>query len=283
MPGGCKRGLKTDMIKCLSAAAMPLALSLGLVVATFAAAPAAALPTQSWNGYKWSRTGLLEIKVGNNLTSIWQPYLATAASQWSASPVIDFATVAGKSPTAACGGVFGTVQICNSNYGANGWLGYTNVWTSGGFVVQATIRLNDYYFGNGKYNATEWRSATVCHELGHSLGLDHADASRTNANSGSCLDTSNDATGRLGTNGTLANVAPLGSDLANLNAIYASLNTTQLSSTKPSGRPVGAGSFIDGFYGAGFGTVPEPGSWAMLIAGFGLIGAMQRRRRTVVA
>jgi hypothetical protein len=38
--------------------------------------------------------------------------------------------------------------------------------------------------------------------------------------------------------------------------------------------------------GSGVGTVlavPEPASWAMLIAGFGLVGAAARRRRTVVA
>ena len=31
------------------------------------------------------------------------------------------------------------------------------------------------------------------------------------------------------------------------------------------------------------GAVPEPASWAMLIAGFGLVGAVARRRRTAVA
>ena len=31
-----------------------------------------------------------------------------------------------------------------------------------------------------------------------------------------------------------------------------------------------------------YGAVPEPASWAMLIAGFGLVGAMSRRRRLVV-
>ena len=31
------------------------------------------------------------------------------------------------------------------------------------------------------------------------------------------------------------------------------------------------------------GAVPEPASWAMLIAGFGLVGATQRRRKVVVA
>jgi|JI10StandDraft_1071094.scaffolds.fasta_scaffold11595_4 hypothetical protein len=41
---------------------------------------------------------------------------------------------------------------------------------------------------------------------------------------------------------------------------------------------------IDRVYAVQTGTVPEPASWAMLIAGFGLVGAMLRRRRgTVVA
>jgi hypothetical protein len=35
--------------------------------------------------------------------------------------------------------------------------------------------------------------------------------------------------------------------------------------------------------GGGTGAVPEPASWAMLIAGFGLVGAMMRRRRLALA
>jgi hypothetical protein len=31
------------------------------------------------------------------------------------------------------------------------------------------------------------------------------------------------------------------------------------------------------------GTIPEPSSWAMLIAGFGLVGATLRRRRVIAA
>ncbi len=34
---------------------------------------------------------------------------------------------------------------------------------------------------------------------------------------------------------------------------------------------------------SGTGAVPEPASWAMLIAGFGLVGATMRRRRAVIA
>jgi hypothetical protein len=38
--------------------------------------------------------------------------------------------------------------------------------------------------------------------------------------------------------------------------------------------------FVDGNAVDG---IPEPTSWAMLIAGFGLVGASARRRRTVAA
>jgi hypothetical protein len=40
---------------------------------------------------------------------------------------------------------------------------------------------------------------------------------------------------------------------------------------------------IDRVYITRVGGVPEPASWAMLIAGFGLVGATARRRRTVAA
>ncbi len=48
----------------------------------------------------------------------------------------------------------------------------------------------------------------------------------------------------------------------------------------------GAGTFIggvgvEGLSGLTAGAVPEPASWAMLIAGFGLVGATMRRRRTM--
>lgn len=37
-----------------------------------------------------------------------------------------------------------------------------------------------------------------------------------------------------------------------------------------------------GYVGVGVDVIPEPASWAMLIAGFGLIGAVQRRRRKAI-
>jgi hypothetical protein len=41
--------------------------------------------------------------------------------------------------------------------------------------------------------------------------------------------------------------------------------------------------FIGQFDGAGIAAIPEPASWAMMIAGFGMAGGALRRRRTVAA
>lgn len=58
---------------------------------------------------------------------------------------------------------------------------------------------------------------------------------------------------------------------------FESITAVRLSST-------GAAFEYDDIGAAAFtGAVPEPASWALLIAGFGLVGVSMRRRRTVVA
>ncbi len=247
------------------------------------ASPAVAV-TQSWNGYHWARTGPLSIGIGNNLDAKWSPLLAPAANAWSAAPAIDFVAIAGRTSPATCAPVFGTVQVCNGNYGANGWLGYANVWLSGGFIVQGTVRLNDYYFSTATYNTAAWRQMTICQEIGHTLGLAHADVSKSNLNLGTCMDYTSDPTGtRGGANGTLANVAPSASDFAALVGIYANLNTTQLGATKPqyyagSGYEIG-----DIELDIPLTAVPEPTVWMMMLVGFGAVGLSARRRRVATA
>ena len=239
--------------------------------------PASAL-TQSWNGYRWARTGPLVISMGDNLTAPWASLLAPATMAWSAANNIDFVITTGSS-TSACAAVFGGVQICNGNYGANGWLGYANVWLSSGFIVQATVRLNDHYFGLARYNTAAWRQQVICQEIGHTLGLAHTNTVKTNLNTGSCMDYTNDPSGTVGgVNGTLSNTGPNAVDFSALDGIYANVNTTQLASTKPTVR-VGEGFSIDDHHHDSIAFVPEPGNWLMLITGFGGIGAALRRRR----
>ena len=87
-----------------------------------AAAGAAELPTQSWNGYHWARTGELSISLGDNLTGAWKPFFTAAATQWSGARNIDFAPTVGASSGSACNPIYGTVQVCDGNYGKTGWL-----------------------------------------------------------------------------------------------------------------------------------------------------------------
>lgn len=248
-----------------------------IIGATILSASPAAAVTQSWNGYRWARTGSLAINLGNNLDAQWSPRFVPTANAWSAAKNIDFVAAAGRSSSPTCSAVYGSVQVCNGNYGGNGWLGYAYVWLSGGFITQATVRLNDYYFNTTKYNTDAWKQMTICQEIGHTLGLAHTNTSRSDLNTGSCMDYTNDPTGTKGTNGTLANIAPNSVDFNALNGIYANLDSTQLSYTKPTAI-VGAGFSIDGDDIHSM-AVPEPASWAMMITGFFGIGGLARRRR----
>jgi hypothetical protein len=248
----------------------------GLVLFALAAgAPVGAttLPAQSWNGYHWAHTGNLAIMVGNNTSSKWAPYLASAEAAWSTDKYVDFVATPGMTNASTCAGMYGTIQVCSGNYGSTGWSGWTTVWTAGTSIYQATIKLNDYYFTQAKYDNPAYFAQVICQELGNSLGLNDSDRSYTNTNVGSCMDYTNDPSGTKGTNGTLANIAPSATDFSHLNTIYSALDKTQLVFTQPqTGGNAQAAS------------VPEPGSWMLMLGGFGALGmAMRRRRKPNVA
>ena len=268
----CSRG---SLQAVVARASRFLAVAVALVLPA-AVVQATTLP-QSWNGYHWARTANLTIRVGDNVSAAWDPYLGSAIAGWNTAANIDFVQAAGLSAPKSCSPVYGGIQACSANYGATGWLGYATVWTAGGFIVQATIKLNDYYFAKPAYNNAAWRSMTACQELGHTLGLDHRDTNNGNANLGTCMDYTNDPTGTKGTNGKLSNTAPGASDFLALAGIYANVNTTQLAYTKP-GYRTGDGYNLNGDIESEPFAVPEPGVWTLLILGFGLTGAAMRRQ-----
>jgi hypothetical protein len=148
----------------------------------------------SWNGYHWARTSNpFTLKLGDNVSSQWDPILATTASDWSQSTVLD--TVIGTGGVTRprnCKPTLGRVEVCNTTYGSNGWLGVATVWISGGHITQGTVKVNDTYFNTTKYNTTAWRNLVMCQEVGHTLGLDHQDENFDNANLGTCMDYTND-------------------------------------------------------------------------------------------
>jgi len=258
---------------------MPLLALATAAIAAIAPAQATLLPG-SWNGWRWAHTGTLNILLGDNVSPAWDSYLRSAATAWSADKYINFQVTSGMTSAASCTPVYGTVQACSGNYGATGWLGYATVWTSGSRIVEGTVKLNDYYFNQAQFNTAAFRSQTACQEIGHTLGLAHLDVNFGNANLGTCMDYSNDPTGTKGSNGTKVNTRPTTLDFTNLDRIYATFDSTQLAYTKP-GFYTGDGMDVPGSpdHESVSVAVPEPASWTMMIAGFGVLGLSMRRSR----
>jgi hypothetical protein len=255
---------------------------LGVSALMAVATPAAAALTPTWNNYRWARETTLQLKVYDNVSSVWDPYLQIAAADWTPLNNIDMLVVAGGANAKRCAAVTGTIQACSASYGNNGWLGLASIWLTNGYITQATVKLNDYYYTMPKYNNSAFRQSVMCQEVGHTLGLAHADENFTNLNLGTCMDYTNDPSGLLGTNGTLNNLHPYQGDYDALNALYATPGGSQLANTRPTMMAV-FGLGIDGSHFEFITGVPEPQSWAMLLMGFGAVGSVIRRKRRLAS
>ncbi len=186
-------------------------------VAFVVALAGTALANHSWGGYHWARTSNpLSLKLGDNVSGVWDSSLATASSDWSISSVLDTSIVGGRS-TKNCRPTQGRVEVCNSKYGNNGWLGIAQIWASGSHITQAVVKLNDTYFNTAKYNTPAWRNLVLCQEVGHAFGLDHQDEIFDNAPLGTCMDYTSDPT---------PNQHPNLHDYEQLEIIYNHLDTT---------------------------------------------------------
>jgi len=201
------------------------------IAALFAAVSANA--THSWAGMHWARTGTLNIRYADNVSPAWDSYLATASVDWTKSVPIDTSVIQGSRNPYYCNGTYGRVEVCSSQYGTTGWLGIAQVWTSYGHIIAAIVAVNDTYYANTRYNTPAWRHEVKCQEIGHTLGLDHQDEIKTNANLGTCMDYTSDPSGTLGTNGVLSNEHPNAHDYQQLVTIYSHNDGWQLSSTRP--------------------------------------------------
>lgn len=212
----------------------PTWLASAAVCATALVASWSASAKHSWSNYHWSRTSTLSIKVAKNVSTAWDSQFNYATNDWTQAGSIDLIKVTGSADRAQCPATYGRVEACSYAYGKTGWLGLGQVWTSDGHIVQGTVKLNDTYFADPRYNTAAWRRFVVCQELGHTLGLDHQDINTSNPNLGSCMDYTSDPTGTLGTNGTLNNKRPNKHDYDQLALIYQHKDSSQLSSTTTS-------------------------------------------------
>jgi hypothetical protein len=164
-----------------------LAMQVGVCVAALGLAAAPAGASHSWRGFHWARTANpFTVRLGDNVSSSWDSYLRTAASDWTRSSVLDTRVVGGRAGS-GCAPTSGRVEVCSGQYGNTGWLGVAQVWlVSGTHITRGTVRLNDSYFSQPRYNNASERLHVVCQEVGHTFGLDHQ--STTGASLNTCMD-----------------------------------------------------------------------------------------------
>lgn len=238
---------------CLSGAALVMG-----------AITAALYATHSWGGYHWARTSNpFTLKLGDNVSPAWDPYLQKASDDWSLSGVLDTTVVTGLTTSRRCKPTLGRVEVCADKYGANGWLGIAQIWVSGSHIAQGLTKMNDTYFNTAMYNKPEWRQFVMCQEIGHTFGLDHQDTNFNNVNLGSCMDYTNDPSGTSVSQGPKSNESPNTHDYDELNIIYGHLDSTstvlaQTASGPGNGRMPPAMSDIE---------LAGPAQWGRIVKG----------------
>ncbi len=199
----------------------PRHFSIGATILPLLVFPVLVFASHSWGAYHWARAANpFTLKLSDNLSSAWDPFLGTTSSDWNKSSVLDTTIVAGGKNPRTCRPTNGRVEVCNYKYGANGWLGLAQIWVSGSHIYQGVTKVNDTYFTTAKYNTPAWKNLVMCQEIGHEFGLDHQDVNFSNSNLGTCMDyTSNPA-------GPPSNEHPNAHDYEQLEAIYAHLDST---------------------------------------------------------
>ncbi len=160
-----------------------------LVALVAMALPMTASANHNWSVYHWARTSNpFNIYLGDNTSGSWGGHLATASGDWSASSVLDTTVIAGGTSVRRCKPTDGMVEVCNTTYGFNGWLGIAGIYISGSHITKGYVKLNDSYFNSARYNTAEWRLFVTCQEVGHTFGLGHQDENFNNGNLGTCMD-----------------------------------------------------------------------------------------------
>lgn len=182
-----------------------------IVMALLIAPLAQAQASDSPQNYHWARKPFeFTVMAGNNVDGQWNDLLRDAISNWNESGTVTIRQVAGGTSAQNCNPTSGRIEVCSWRYGTQeGWLGLTRLYfdDAGDHIESVTVQFNDSFFdqNNGQYNTVSARQHTACHEMGHSIGLDHVDTK-------SCMNDSQNA--------VFNNVKPMNKDYQQLSSIY---------------------------------------------------------------
>lgn len=131
----------------------------------------------------------LTLSVLNNLASgsDWDEYFNTAIYDWdNGTPdAVTFSLRTMDSYDPDCQAVRRAMKVCNGNYGPTDWRGVNQILLQDNYIVTSLAKMNDYYLEGTDVAQKQY---TMCHELGHGLGLGHVDENFYNSDLGNCMD-----------------------------------------------------------------------------------------------
>jgi hypothetical protein len=210
-------------------------LILGMMAASLTSVYVASA-NHAWDNFHWARTANpFRLRIGDNVSGAWDTALNAALADWTRSTVLDTVRVAGRSDS-SCTPTPGRVEVCSGLYGNNGWLGYTQIWTrGGGHIYQAQSKMNDTYFSQPLYNTAAERRHTMCHELGHALGLDHFTSGEA---LGTCMDYSMDLGSRRPNAHDYRTLESIYTHLDSFSTLGAAASSNSLASIETAGIPM---------------------------------------------
>jgi hypothetical protein len=154
----------------------------------------------------WPNAGTgFHLTLLNALEPEWNQYFYKSITQWdNGEPdTMTLYTDTRPYPQHNCTTEEGYLKVCNGNYGATQWVGATALLMNGknGNITSAYAKMNEYYifsrngsipiYGTNETNLHFHRQYTMCHEVGHGLGLPHTDEDFYNKDTGNCLDITN--------------------------------------------------------------------------------------------
>jgi hypothetical protein len=122
------------------------------------AAVALILATASPVSALWHARAPFTLTLANHASTNWAPYIAQAAADWSASPVLDITV-----------GSNGKFSVYDGAYGTNYPASWTTLTYGGGYTKTATISLNDSWLDG--FTPAQKQHA-VCAEIGNAISSD---------------------------------------------------------------------------------------------------------------